>query len=1406
MIGEIKMDWTKFNTHGQSFNDAFEVMCNILFEGWCKSEYKDTLKYFSFVNGKGGDGGVEAYGVLASGEVIGVQSKWFPNKMDDSQFNQIKNSFKTAVKVRPEITRYIVCIPRDLSSKRVVKNNEIAKTTEESKWLDLVENFKETNPSVSVELWDETTIQAKLMTQETLGCYKYWFENTNVFEAEIENSFERAINGWAKTKYIPDLYSTGYIHDKLEIFIGNYSVVKRRYNGTQKILSIFDSLKKAYMDILKLEFSEQEKPIAEKIKLDIDVLNKWISQFKSIEEIVVDGAEVEKKFIDDRFELNCSVSELKNCSLSFRYYSHFAPAIEVLGNIVNEVYECCQELNSDFDNRIIFLGNQGTGKTFGIIAEANILLNEKSHLPILVRAKEFSTGDTWLSILTKTLGLASTWSDRELLKALENAALLRNKSNDTSETVNIQPKCLICVDGIEESASWPFWEERIEEAKAYEKDFAGIKFVFLSRPYVFPDYFKRDYRSCFCCMPSFGDINVQDLFDTYIDYYNIDLDRNIWIKGMLRTPMALKLFCDIYKNSKVGSLSKNSVVITKLFQKKINSIEIVYRKAGKETDSQGMVMTTLVMVANMLTDKMELSYDEIYSACKEPIKSHLEDILKFVEEEGFIYSRQSQKDVFSIPETKYSWGMQPAFDYLMARKLFDAIKENKTIEAKYTNGIYQMLSLIAIEEDKKLISEYSNISLSDETTFDLICYALANTSVEIASVYRDYVKELMNYSSEEFREIFDRIIMPTSNVPDHPLGSILLDEFLRGFEKPAQRDIWWSIPTYLIDSNDSYWRCYTEIDTSNIKLSNDDNYLGLPLILVWRLSSVDNDVRKECRLKLTEWGINNSEQFFNLCTYCADINDEQIIEDVFSVAYGIALGQNVQDKYLISLSDWIMDNVFSDEGLVRYENVVVRYYCTGIVKMAIYKRVYDIDVENKIIPPYTYQASIMPACEEAFDAKRMSGYGPIDYDLARYVLCDQLDCFFRPDHKTNSYSEETEKLIDEYRQKYKRESLEMDGLIVSIAYQYLLNQGWNKKEFWEYEDKKNIGVDIAIRRTFYPATHGERSKIMSVAEKYVWCAKHRIEAVLANIIKSSDYCGNAAYINDYSDLESSINNAYQDYINNKQRDQKGGWIHTDQLVCTQNEDYSKKSIEAWMTDEDVPRFSAWFEDNQGEEILYAYTNIANEPAGIEETIWISSGVVKCDEFDDFVKPLNLYWESRNDLLNVSKFHAWQDCQCYCTPQEVCTIQSHKEVENSISIETDGVAVKLHKLVTECTTEHAEDTESIFELPSRLLRELTGITYGDGYQYLNKESEQLARYISVGKNWKNQQKYLLMNMETLRNALDQNQYTMFWLFRVYRSPSNKAYETFGRDIMHDTDRSFVVWLDGDEYKYVELQKN
>ena len=78
--------------------------------------------------------------------------------------------------------------------------------------------------------------------------------------------------------------------------------------------------------------------------------------------------------------------------------------------------------------------------------------------------------------------------------------------------------------------------------------------------------------------------------------------------------------------------------------------------------------------------------------------------------------------------------------------------------------------------------------------------------------------------------------------------------------------------------------------------------------------------------------------------------------------------------------------------------------------------------------------------------------------------------------------------------------MKVEGFIIALAYQFILNQGWNKERFWEYEDKDNLGIDIVIRRTYYPATHGEMSRVMTVAEKTVWLAKHKIEAIFANEI------------------------------------------------------------------------------------------------------------------------------------------------------------------------------------------------------------------------------------------------------------------------------------------------------------------
>ena len=79
------MNWTRFRTYDDAPERAFESLCDQLFERWCRREYNTKILCINIVNGAGGDGGVEAYMKLQTGEYIGLQAKWFPDSIDDKK-------------------------------------------------------------------------------------------------------------------------------------------------------------------------------------------------------------------------------------------------------------------------------------------------------------------------------------------------------------------------------------------------------------------------------------------------------------------------------------------------------------------------------------------------------------------------------------------------------------------------------------------------------------------------------------------------------------------------------------------------------------------------------------------------------------------------------------------------------------------------------------------------------------------------------------------------------------------------------------------------------------------------------------------------------------------------------------------------------------------------------------------------------------------------------------------------------------------------------------------------------------------------------------------------------------------------------------------------------------------------
>ena len=210
------MNWSNFQTYDDAPTKAFEVLCNQLFENWCKEEYLSELSSFHVVNGAGGDGGVESYAVLADGKIIGLQAKWFLNSITINQMRQVRDSVLTALKIRPQITRYIICIPRDLSSLTGKSNN-----TEAMRWDDMKSEVLRNYPNLILELWNDTRLTQELQKDCSAGIFKFWFERAEISEDAVTFAFEKCKNSWLSTKYVPELNTFGTIHKFVCSYLGD---------------------------------------------------------------------------------------------------------------------------------------------------------------------------------------------------------------------------------------------------------------------------------------------------------------------------------------------------------------------------------------------------------------------------------------------------------------------------------------------------------------------------------------------------------------------------------------------------------------------------------------------------------------------------------------------------------------------------------------------------------------------------------------------------------------------------------------------------------------------------------------------------------------------------------------------------------------------------------------------------------------------------------------------------------------------------------------------------------------------------------------------------------------------------------------------------------------------------------
>lgn len=1424
----------KFNDQGLGKRSAFEKLCCQLFESWGK--YEENLKdpwVYRAINGTGGDGGIEAYWHnTKTDEWIGIQAKWFPIQLAKAQLAQIYGSIDTALHIRPTIQRYIVCIPQDLTS---AKNAKEGKTSigKDKVWSDFKNKIKGAHPSVNLILWDESTILKLLNRHESEGCWRFWFGKSEINPENITLSLNE-VTARIGARYTPEIAVDGGMSTFLDSFFGTPASrksllvdINSPIAKTEHVMGLIDSF---------LQLDEQTtsgyKDLAAACR---SALEGYAAALQNLRAIVVteSGTAPQPSLPDiDYHSIEKFHQEIYHLQRSSHLNEHARELNEALDSFKETpgLWELSKAAsNATSQTHCVIAGDQGTGKTCGIVNKAQKYMKAKHHVPILLLATDFHDGDSWFQAVKRALGLGDNWDEAALWQALTSYAAL----NDYAEgDLYIRSKVAIMVDGLDEASSPSGWEERIREGDTISTTYPRIRFAYTSRPWAarFKD---KSLLRCRYQIDGAGDVPAWKLFDRYIEHYNVDLDGNDSYKWLLNTPSELYMFCAAYRNQRLSE--PVSTCLIELTNAEIDRLEDEYagrcgntaslccsKPVRQALDTLSSLFLTTKGNADQAAVQKTLGADGIPD-------EHSKQLIAFLVQYGILYRTEvAGKSPFAPPINHYSPGSRHLWDYSMAYQLVhgksqvlgELISDNENIANMY--GVLLAESGTLPINSKELVG-----AVGDQSAREITLYALANIDPNAADAFRPWALAELKHGGDARSDIVNEVVLPVANIQGHPLGSTMLDEFLRTFPNPIARDIAWSFPDTTrnsVPSGDPRYAFHLERQAleSMPRLHSQEAAEQMPLVLAWGLSALSNLRRRHCRSELVTWGLKNPQEFTKLFEHFCRCDDPQIREDMFAIAEEIVCQGKADDATKTALKELVLTSVFSQPNSPHNRDAATRFYGRLLVEDCYRNRLADDAAFNLSKPPYATDEknAPLPIFPDAAKAKSMRGYGPIHYDLARYVLVDRLSNLFAISHYPPVKSEENTTLDSIIAASANKAGIadapDFQGWVIAAAYQYLLDHGYDP-EILEGPIKKSGyrsgGLDSTIARTFHHADHGSRSTVMTVAEKYVWCARNEICGYLSDRLKvKDDYWTDDVLVNegaaaDYGMLL-SLDSPLLEATVTKHQKLHHSFIPAfpEAFSCSGVEPCSKLELEMWIDAIALDNATSLidYQPNaatsiNGETIPLALYACDWGPCGKSTSAWISCGTITPEELSELDEASTICLDGYRAPSDLSVSYKSVGAPTYISPVEALSTQCITEYDEPYSPKSIAATyIKPKPLTGKDVASLTDIGDFWYHFPSELARKLCGVVQTNGVEYFNDEGVTAFEDLRFGTEYRHRYNALLADKNTLLSALEESGLRLIWYATIQRRSNNLARERIpGNDTWKE--ESWLIWV-GDDGEY------
>ncbi|MDO8778035.1 MAG: hypothetical protein Q7K57_56830 [Burkholderiaceae bacterium] len=1039
------------------------------------------------IEGRGGDGGVEAIALMASGSYVGLQSKFF-SKLDAAQWRQIDDSVKTAIRKHPELTRYFVCVPLDRTPGQL--NN----------WTALLANWFALSPSLSVEWVGYSELLGHLLKPSVSHILTYWFSCPEFSHAWIAKQTEVAI-GQLHDRYTPQLHQK----TSAEVTLGfltasDKALIAHRQSCSKLVIAWRHVMERLPAAISKLKRSASFAMLQQAHQKMLDELNdgSLIEQGEELSSALVSLKVQLKNLLDGLFPRNADDDNDREVYREFHRNTELDKALNLTNEILGEVR---QFVDAQRQPVWILTGEAGSGKSHLMANFARTILAEGR--PCLLMVGERFASQSVLA--TQIPGLVDwQWPLSDLLACMSTEAAIRG---------NV---AVLMIDAINESPPRGMWRRELQQLVSLIQGFPHVRLLVSCRsdcldssipPKTLSEAGRITHRGF--------DLQFHTAVKAYFDGYKVVSPQFPTLNTEFQNPLFLKTLCEAYRGrtlplgpvSFAGVLTEWEDRIAADIETKIDCPQTATKRAVAE------IVKTLAS-----SDASRISADLIESICLKHFAAQTasSSLYRHLNSEGLLqeietregtqvrlqYERFSDVRISQVSlqglKTKEEW--LALWKSSLLPNLVDAGRLNWSVAPKLFSYALLLPDAIGVELVESPIAfaihdDWAR-SQAKDALWSAWLDALPWRVLDPANTKIVRLFDLWAKSQSDQRTVFERLL-EFSCVPTHPLNAEFLHRHLMQLSLPA-REMRWTVSLAVENPTDQtgesavapflYWA-----DASAGKASDEQVRLA-SIVLLWLTSSPSRGLRDRATdIAIRVLAASRSGAIcLTLLDYFWEVNDPYIKERLLAVTCGVIpyLGE-VESKQVagfVLTKFWQQSEVAPHILQREYAAFIVRHACAagalssihlGLLEKGIHKSKPVVWSEEQV---QVYESDHKyGSIARSLVPEEMGNYG----DFGRYVMGSAVHNF-ADDVRAESSTKGLWLGRQEHDARFARRYI----------WQRVIELGWTPERYHDFES--SLG---------YSGRGSDDTKTERISKKYQWIGLHEYLGLLSDSLLFREWNG-----------------------------------------------------------------------------------------------------------------------------------------------------------------------------------------------------------------------------------------------------------------------------------------------------------